>query len=1081
MLGYPYNLPLALLWLDYLAQTGHMRRISSLVRNILATSIIGGLLSVGMTPIAATAAPCLLSGSGTSQSPYQVGTATNFQDIPNCDGPNKHFLQTTSLSFSFNPITPFDFYGIYDGNNNYISDFSVNLLGATTDVLRSNAGLFSTLWPGSEIKNLKLGGYIVVTGFDNVGSLAGQSFSSRISNVTSEATTITATGAGAGGLIGQSNDTQLDHVKVMDMNVIGQNYVGGIVGIYNAGNVSTLTELVTAANLAVPSLTADRDAFLGGMFGLLAHDLDLSIVDSAVFSGNASFAVSNSYDYVVGGIAGQHLMTAVGQSKTLSMDRVAIDQYLELTAPENLQIGMVIGESATTNPQSQLTLDLDGIVTMVACCDSGDDERGFVVSPTTNPKSGSSVIELLTDVVYAPSEHLPVTRVVPGAYALPDARLINWTSTWEDLGWDISDVTDHEDIQNNNLVTDWYMAPSTFISILPFALIDDLGVDLSTRFSPLGASTPISFTAQGQSWVDVPIADRVYLEAFPAYSGTDIDDAALTYVAAGTDCASPLQRVDGDAYPNGYFIPTFFDSFSSRFEFQCQNAQGPVFFQEGESVSPGFDIGFDFGIGSGVFDQAFLSTNGNLSFEYGVVGYDEPLSFLGRNTNSPLISALMVDQEYEVGVSSIWAARTTVNGQPAAVFSWENMAIYPTNDSRPRNENASHQVVLIQNSSDQVEMWFNYEQVRVVPGHSAGMVSHTLMLDLKSGVTPGTNEVTTAPARFNTLGTCLEFRRSNLIVADEITDAAVRSFVDGNANRVFIKLLDQQTHSAQLFSDSNCNTPFVISEKQDTQADGHAVIGLIQDSGEQDDFALPIGYVSVPNEANKDVVLEEMFLNVSMAELIDGGVNELISIMDGSNVPGRIVRNFTIQRPAASVVAMPYSGPVITSTTIAAAPGTLVTLAGSGLASVSQILVGDMVITPHSKSETSLSFTLPLDAKAGLKDVVLTSSFGEIRVGSLIDVVAGKVDRLATVAPSIKRIDDSVRMFVTDLIGAGKVQFRVNGREIGWIRAVDETDPKLFEANGTTYFVRRVALVPGKNIIEILLNGERIRRVAYTL
>jgi hypothetical protein len=71
----------------------------------------------------------------------------------------------------------------------------------------------------------------------------------------------------------------------------------------------------------------------------------------------------------------------------------------------------------------------------------------------------------------------------------------------------------------------------------------------------------------------------------------------------------------------------------------------------------------------------------------------------------------------------------------------------------------------------------------------------------------------------------------------------------------------------------------------------------------------------------------------------------------------------------------------------------------------------------------------------------------------------------------------TVLMYARDVVGAGKVQFFHNGREIGWVRAVDATDPKLNVA--TDGFVRTRALVAGRNVFEIFVDGERVvRRIA---
>jgi hypothetical protein len=60
-----------------------------------------------------------------------------------------------------------------------------------------------------------------------------------------------------------------------------------------------------------------------------------------------------------------------------------------------------------------------------------------------------------------------------------------------------------------------------------------------------------------------------------------------------------------------------------------------------------------------------------------------------------------------------------------------------------------------------------------------------------------------------------------------------------------------------------------------------------------------------------------------------------------------------------------------------------------------------------------------------------------------------------------------------------KVQFVLSGREIAWIRAVDELDPKLSFAGGSAYLVRTVKLSSGKNRFEIVVEGERVWRATY--
>jgi len=78
-----------------------------------------------------------------------------------------------------------------------------------------------------------------------------------------------------------------------------------------------------------------------------------------------------------------------------------------------------------------------------------------------------------------------------------------------------------------------------------------------------------------------------------------------------------------------------------------------------------------------------------------------------------------------------------------------------------------------------------------------------------------------------------------------------------------------------------------------------------------------------------------------------------------------------------------------------------------------------------------------------------------------------------------------VKFYAKNPVGVGKVQFMLNGREIAWVRAIDATDPKLRTVAsgpmaGVSYLVRTITLQPGKNALEIYVDGERVRRVAYT-
>jgi hypothetical protein len=74
--------------------------------------------------------------------------------------------------------------------------------------------------------------------------------------------------------------------------------------------------------------------------------------------------------------------------------------------------------------------------------------------------------------------------------------------------------------------------------------------------------------------------------------------------------------------------------------------------------------------------------------------------------------------------------------------------------------------------------------------------------------------------------------------------------------------------------------------------------------------------------------------------------------------------------------------------------------------------------------------------------------------------------------------NNQLKLYTREIIGAGKVRFVVNGREIAWVRAVDGNDRKLNVAGDG--MVRTVTAVPGRNVFEIYVGDERVVRRIFT-
>lgn len=175
-----------------------------------------------------------------------------------------------------------------------------------------------------------------------------------------------------------------------------------------------------------------------------------------------------------------------------------------------------------------------------------------------------------------------------------------------------------------------------------------------------------------------------------------------------------------------------------------------------------------------------------------------------------------------------------------------------------------------------------------------------------------------------------------------------------------------------------------------------------------------------------------------------------------------------------------YDGPLVNPLTKAVNPGETVTITGERLETVQSVVIdGKNAIA--TCSATSCTFVVPNDVKPGTFDLGLKGAFGQLTVLAGVKVTSDSSSSQAAVVVWTKKLDDnSAKIYAKNLIGAGKVQFFLNGKEIAWVRAVDGTDPKLRKSNGSSYLVRTVEFADGKNVLEVYVDGVRARRAAYS-
>lgn len=248
-------------------------------------------------------------------------------------------------------------------------------------------------------------------------------------------------------------------------------------------------------------------------------------------------------------------------------------------------------------------------------------------------------------------------------------------------------------------------------------------------------------------------------------------------------------------------------------------------------------------------------------------------------------------------------------------------------------------------------------------------------------------------------------------------------------------------------------------------------------------------------DANGDPLRQEVLPNQAINFDLPLGIGSYsyeLAVDGNCDIP-QTAGSFSIQEFVAVVDNAPtagggYVGPVVSTTStrdVTICSPTRVTLAGSRLDTVTAASIQGVSVTVVDKKANSLLIEIPagLSPAQGVS-LVLDSAFGKLTVQSVFNIVGevGQVCEEAVVSPSYwtKLISpNQVKFYAKWPVGEGKIQFIVDGREVAWIRAADDTDRKLSKANGQTYFVRTVTLKPGKNRFEIRVEGERVRRATY--
>jgi len=76
---------------------------------------------------------------------------------------------------------------------------------------------------------------------------------------------------------------------------------------------------------------------------------------------------------------------------------------------------------------------------------------------------------------------------------------------------------------------------------------------------------------------------------------------------------------------------------------------------------------------------------------------------------------------------------------------------------------------------------------------------------------------------------------------------------------------------------------------------------------------------------------------------------------------------------------------------------------------------------------------------------------------------------------------NELKVYARGIVGIGKVEVRLNGREVAWVRAATSLDSRVnLRPDGLVRTLNSQQLVRGRNVIEVFVDGERVVRRIFT-
>lgn len=146
--------------------------------------------------------------------------------------------------------------------------------------------------------------------------------------------------------------------------------------------------------------------------------------------------------------------------------------------------------------------------------------------------------------------------------------------------------------------------------------------------------------------------------------------------------------------------------------------------------------------------------------------------------------------------------------------------------------------------------------------------------------------------------------------------------------------------------------------------------------------------------------------------------------------------------------------------------GSTLTMSGQQLSQVSQIAIGDSVISASEMTvtDTQLSFVVPAAAPLGQQPLVLVGSFGSLSYQNGVEVLA-ETERFEV----RRQANGDLKLYAFGILNQGKIQFMVDGQELAWVRATTNQNAgvrTIVTTSGSEHYLVRTLKSPNSKSIQ---------------